>query len=99
MRQAVVAFPGVFLASGTRLAFSYASSNPIHLEKEATMTHIQPQVRVRRIPKLTAAWPQTPRSVPARAEAMLRDMAFVLHVTEAIKKSMLDKQHRVEETN
>jgi hypothetical protein len=64
------------------------------------MTHIQTPVRVRRrIPRLTAAWPQTSRSVSARTEAMLRDMAFVLHVTEAVKKSILDKQHRVEETN
>jgi hypothetical protein len=56
------------------------------------MTQILSQVP-RRIPRLNAHRGGSQRQSSARlqAEAMLRDMAFVLHVTEAVKKSILEK--------
>jgi hypothetical protein len=85
------------LQSGTSLAFSWAVSPSELISKEMTMTHIKPQLHTRnRIARRTKAWPQTPCPVPARTEAMLRDIAFVLHVTETVKKSLLAKRHRVE---
>jgi hypothetical protein len=62
------------------------------------MTQIISQAR-RRIPKLKSLPARTQRqySIPLQAEAMLRDMAFVLHVTEAVKKSILAKNERVQE--
>ena len=67
------------------------------------MTQIQSQLRARRrIPKLAKSehllpdWPQSRSSLRLQADTMLRDMAFVLHVTESVKRSLLEKTNRVE---
>lgn len=68
------------------------------------MTQISLPVRTRRrIPKLvklqhrSSDWPPSRPTLRLQAEAMLRDMAFVLHVTESVKRSLLEKNNRVEE--
>jgi hypothetical protein len=60
------------------------------------MTQIQTHVRMpRRIAKLVKPHHQVPaRTHPnastRRTEGMLREMAFVLHVTELVKKSIME---------
>jgi hypothetical protein len=68
------------------------------------MTHIHSELRSRRSVAKTSkserrstTWPHAESALRAEAEAMLRDMAYVLHLTHTLKQTLENEQTNEEE--